>query len=162
MWASPSLSSPITSLLVCLDMSCSPIPRFSALRRVFSHTNQDLSLQVMRRQTPSMAPPPSCRLLLLRHRRLLSVPVSRSPLSLQAASRRWMPMRRILGPMGLIGTTMVTGPCPETICICPWTIRTGTRRSALAHAAVSPLGAGFLMHPPVNHSHTSMMTLSPS
>lgn len=70
-----------------------------------------------------------------------------------------MPMMRISGPMALMGTTTVIGPCPETTCICPWIIHTGTLRSALAHAAASPLGVGSLMPPPVNHSHTSMMML---
>lgn len=53
-------------------------------------------------------------------------------------------------------------PCPETTCICAWTTHTGTLRSALAHAAASPLGAGSLMPPPVNHSHTSMTMLTQS
>lgn len=162
MWVSPSLLSPATSLLVCLVMVCSPTPRLSALPHAFSHTNQDLSLQAMRYKTASMAPLPCCLRLLWRHRRPLSVPVSRSPLSLPAASTRWMPMRMILGPMDLMGTTMAIDPCPETTCICPWTTHTGTLLSALAHAAVFPLGAGFLMPPPVNHSHTSMMMLSQS
>lgn len=162
MWASPSPLSPATSLLVCLVMACSPTPRLSVLPHAFSRTNQDLSLQAMRYKTPSMALLPCCLRLLWRHRRPLSVPVSRSPLSLLAASMRWMPMRMILEPMDLTGTTMEIDPCPETTCICPWTTHTGTLLSALAHAAVSPLGAGFQMPPPVNRSRMSMMMLSPS
>ena len=162
MWASPSLWLPTTSLLACLVMACSPTPRSSALPHAFSHTNQDLSLRAMRHRTPSMAPPPCCPLLLWRHQRPLSAPVSRSPLSPLAASRRWMPMKRISGPTVLMGTTTVIGPCPETTCICPWTTHTGTLRSVQARAAASPRGAGSLMPPPVNHSLMSMMMLTQS
>lgn len=162
MWASPSLWSQTTSLLACLVMACSPTPRSSALPHAFSHTNHDLSIRAMRHKTQSMAPPPCCLLLLWRHQRLLSAQVSRSPPSPPAVSRRWMPMRMISGQMALMGTTTGIGPCPETTCICPWTTHTVTLLLALAHAAASPLGAGSLMPPPVNHSHTSMTMLTQS
>lgn len=64
--------------------------------------------------------------------------------------------------MAQMGTITVTGPYPETTCICGWTTHTGTLRSALALAAASLLGAGSLMPPPVNHSHTSTMMLTQS
>lgn len=162
MWDSPSLWWLTTSLLACLVMACRPTPRSSALLHAFSHTNQPLSTRAMRHKTPSTAPRPSCPQLLWRHLRPLNAPASRSPPSHPAASRRWMPLKTIWGWMALMGTTMGTGPCPGTTCICPWTTHIETLRSALAHAAASPLGAGSLMLPPVNRSHTSMMMLTQS
>lgn len=64
--------------------------------------------------------------------------------------------------MALMGTTIVTGPCPGTTCICHWITPTGILLSALVHAAASHLGAGSLMPPLVNHFHMSMMMLTQS
>lgn len=162
MWGSPSQLSITTSLLVFLAMASSRTPKLSALPHVFRLTDQGLSLQATRHKTQSIAPPPCSPLLLWRHQRPLHAQASRSPPFLLVASKRWIPTRRTLVQMGLIGTTMERGPCLETTCICPWTMHIGIPHSARVLVAVSRQGAGFLMPLRVNHSHTSMTMLTQS